>query len=1112
MKKVSVPNLKQAGKASKISGRKLKGMGAETVDAKAVKKDDEDDHLVSEKQSDNAQAPVDEPEHGAGAGGASFESLLEGVAAEEGGVSPLLIVGGVAAAAGIVAVAASGGGNDVGDNETPAPVVNRPPVASADVASAAEGGIVVTGTVAANDSDPDMGAVLTYAAAPNQAAISGLTFNSNGTYSFDPANAAYQSLAAGETRVVVFNYRVTDEKGAASNSTLTITVTGTNDTPVAVADVAVATENGAVVMGTVAANDSDVDAGAVLTYAAAPEQGEVAGLTFNANGSYSFNPANAAYQSLAEGETRTVVFNYRVTDEKGATADSVLTITVTGTFDLQTPQAEAFVSTQASVAGVADFINQSIGGLTVAIGEASNLAFVPAVVDPAARSTAATLAASLSAGSSENQVVAAADAIRALVLANRAAIAADFVQILPDLDVAAAATSIAAEVSANLMMPNDLDATEAAAFSILREVQTNGEIVAALLNAANQAYNLGLPAQVYQAPALPQTLTLDSILQVANMSVAAVSALAAPAVAEISSIIANQLTFADLNTVLVAPAEVTQIRATFVSAEAGNGDFNNSSGQLAVAFQCEDMADGLVGTVLRGGDESVTYTARNGQTFDVRDVSGAQRGNQFTHVSFGTLSSETLTAASTSTYINAGLGDDTIIGGVSSDFLVGGAGNDTIFAGANDSIIGGADTDVVVLAGNRASYTFVDGQFGTVISDQTGNSITLVKVNGSQTTERVRFADVELSVAQLLNTAPTIAVDGTDRTASVTESTEAGVVVLNDTGTITFADVDPSDLHSVSFAPTGANYRGEFTLGVVDQVNNTFGWTFNVDNSAIQDLSRGQVLTQTYTVSVMDDKGGIVNTDVVVTINGTNNIVVVNDLGAYDASATGIDFVLDLAQGGVKLATISNFGADDAIRLINEPAGSTIQIDSSSPTSLDFLAGDLVGFSTAWAVTLDNQAPTLVNNVTVAPEGERVSVINSEYGEDWLFTNVMPINPQDPVQQNVAILDLQTYDASNGAFNYIVDFTATGVKLATINGFGADDTITLSNAPAGSGTILDSSSSTSFDFVAGDLNTFSNAWAITLGNQDPQLVSQVMNAPDAIAALDMAYGQDWLIG
>lgn len=58
------------------------------------------------------------------------------------------------------------------------------------------------------------------------------------------------------------------------------------------------------------------------------------GLSFNADGSYYFDPSNHAYNSLAEGETTApAIVDVRVTDSLGAFVDTTLTIIVTGTND-----------------------------------------------------------------------------------------------------------------------------------------------------------------------------------------------------------------------------------------------------------------------------------------------------------------------------------------------------------------------------------------------------------------------------------------------------------------------------------------------------------------------------------------------------------------------------------------------------------------------------------------------------------------------------------------------------------------------------------------------------------------------------------------------------------
>ncbi|EKP0309987.1 VCBS domain-containing protein, partial [Aeromonas veronii] len=59
--------------------------------------------------------------------------------------------------------------------------------------------------------------------------VAGFTLNADGSYSFDPKDAAYQHIAAGQTEDVTIAVRVTDAAGATSTQNLVITVTGTQD-------------------------------------------------------------------------------------------------------------------------------------------------------------------------------------------------------------------------------------------------------------------------------------------------------------------------------------------------------------------------------------------------------------------------------------------------------------------------------------------------------------------------------------------------------------------------------------------------------------------------------------------------------------------------------------------------------------------------------------------------------------------------------------------------------------------------------------------------------------------------------------------------------------------
>lgn len=178
---------------------------------------------------------------------------------EDGGISGVLIgVLALAAIGGGIAVAA-GGGNKESDLPS-----NRPPVAGDDTLAATEGSGTVNLSVTGNDSDPD-GNALTYTA--NGTLPVGVTLSAAGAVTFDSNNAEYNSLAAGATRVLTFSYTVNDGNGGTDTANVTLTVTGTNDAPVAVADTAAATEDAPAVTGSVATNDSDVDVGDVRTYA-----------------------------------------------------------------------------------------------------------------------------------------------------------------------------------------------------------------------------------------------------------------------------------------------------------------------------------------------------------------------------------------------------------------------------------------------------------------------------------------------------------------------------------------------------------------------------------------------------------------------------------------------------------------------------------------------------------------------------------------------------------------------------------------------------------------------------------------------------------------------------
>ncbi|HFQ5374997.1 TPA: Ig-like domain-containing protein, partial [Vibrio vulnificus] len=212
-------------------------------------------------------------------------------------------------------------GNEVTSKGESVHRLNAVPVAK-DATTTTEENTVLEGNVPAAD-DVD-GTVVSYSLGDTVSEGS-LTFNANGSYTFTPGSD-FDDLPAGDSREVTFTYSAIDNNGGVSEpKTITITVTGTNDAPTATAATGSVTED-ASITGSISAEDVDLPAGASLTFSTTST---AAGLTLNANGTYTFDASS--YDSLSEGQTQVLTIPVVVTDEQGATAETTLTITVTGT-------------------------------------------------------------------------------------------------------------------------------------------------------------------------------------------------------------------------------------------------------------------------------------------------------------------------------------------------------------------------------------------------------------------------------------------------------------------------------------------------------------------------------------------------------------------------------------------------------------------------------------------------------------------------------------------------------------------------------------------------------------------------------------------------------------
>ncbi len=198
-----------------------------------------------------------------------------------------------------------------------------------------------------------------------------LTLSANGSYTYvvDNSNATVQALRdpndiLKDTFIYTVENGLTAANGARlqDSATLTITVRGANDAPVAADTIATAIEAGGINNGTpgynpggnvldavtdvddarselrvtavrVGGTEGSGDAGTVGSALA----GEYGSLTLSADGrwTYTLNNSNTAVQALSPGQTLTERFNYTVTDRSGngLTDIAVLTITIEGAQD-----------------------------------------------------------------------------------------------------------------------------------------------------------------------------------------------------------------------------------------------------------------------------------------------------------------------------------------------------------------------------------------------------------------------------------------------------------------------------------------------------------------------------------------------------------------------------------------------------------------------------------------------------------------------------------------------------------------------------------------------------------------------------------------------------------
>src|SRR5207249_3415858 len=214
---------------------------------------------------------------------------------------------------------------------------NDAPVAVNDSYTTAEetGRAACRQRVQSNDVDGDGDSLI--AVSVSQPANGSLTVNSNGRFSYPPS-ANYNGSDS-------FTYKANDGQADSGIATVTITIGGANDAPVAVNDSYTTAEGTTlnVAASGVLANDSDVDGdtlNAVLV--SSPTHGT---LTLNGNGSFSYTPA-ANYNGTDN-------FTYKATDGQADPCIATVTITITAVNDAPVAVNDSYTTPEDTTLNVA---------------------------------------------------------------------------------------------------------------------------------------------------------------------------------------------------------------------------------------------------------------------------------------------------------------------------------------------------------------------------------------------------------------------------------------------------------------------------------------------------------------------------------------------------------------------------------------------------------------------------------------------------------------------------------------------------------------------------------------------------------------------------------------
>ena len=295
---------------------------------------------------------------------------------------------------------------------------------------------------------------------------------------------------------------------------------------------------------------------------------------------------------------------------------------------------------------------------------------------------------------------------------------------------------------------------------------------------------------------------------------------------------------------------------------------------------------------------------------------------------------------------------------------------------------------------------------------------------------------------------------------------------LSESGVISFTDVDLTDVHLVSATgiPIGS------VLGTLTAVKNSdttgtgsggqLTWTYTVAESAIEYLVKNQTKVESFTITLVDQNGGVITRQIDVTITGSNDAASITGTvtGAvkedYAMTAAGTLTVHDADSGENHFQAVAPASLLGTYGSFTFNAGTGVwgYTLNDAAANVQSLADGQVVHDTLTVKSADDTASQQID-VTITGTNDRASIVGKATGAvtedcDPTAAGTLTVLDVDGSENHFQAVDPAsllgtygsfTFNAGTGVWGYMLNDAATNVQ-SLADGQVVHDTLTVRSA------------------------------------------------------------------